>query len=58
MYSIFDRVLNTDKGKSFVTQHEIDYHAQNIFTKLVDYYTTSTKNALEVSKLLSYIISI
>ena len=24
MYSVFDRIFKTDKGKSFVTQHKID----------------------------------
>ena len=54
-YSVFNRVSKADKRKSFVRQHKVDYDAQNIFTKLVDYHTNSTKTALEVSKLLSYI---
>ena len=54
----FDRVLKTDKGKSFVRQHEDDCNAQNIFIKLVDYCTNSTKVALEASKLLSYVTSV
>ena len=58
MYSVFDRVLKTDKGKSFVRQHEDDYNAQGVFSKLKEYYTNSTKAALEASKLLSYITSI
>ena len=58
MYSIFNRVLKTDKGKSFVRQHEDDYDAQGVFSKLKEYYTNSTKAALEALKLLSYITSI
>ena len=54
----FDRVLKTDKGKSFVRQHEDDYDAQNVFIKLVDYHENSTKAALKASKLLSYITSV
>ena len=58
MYSVFDRVLKSDKGKAFVRKHEDDYDAQSIFIKLVDYYTKSTRATLELSNLLSYITSV
>ena len=54
MYFVFDRVLKTDKEKSFVRQYEDDYDAQGVFSKLKEYYTNSTKAALEAAKLLSH----
>ena len=47
--SVFDRVLKTDKGKSFVRQHEDDYDAQGVFAKLKEHCANSTKAALEAS---------
>ena len=58
MYSIFERVLKSDKGKAFIRQHKDDYDAQSVFVKLVDYYAKSTRAILESSDLLTYIISV
>ena len=57
MYSVFDKVLQSDRGKAFVRAHEADYNAQSIYIKLVDYYTKSVKASLDSSNLLSYITS-
>ena len=37
MYAVFAKTLLTDKGKSLVREHEKDYDAQQIHTKLLDY---------------------
>ena len=50
--------MKTDKRKSNARQHEDNYDAKGVFSKLREYYTNSTKSALEASKLLSYITSI
>ena len=58
MYSIFDRVLKSDKEKAFIRQHKDNYDAQSIFIILVDYYTKSARATLELSNILSYITSV
>ena len=58
MYSIFDRVLKSNKRKDFIRQHEDDYDTQSIFIKLVDYCTKSTRATLELSNLLSHTTSV
>ena len=51
LYSIFYRVFKNNKGKFFVRQYEDDYDAQTIFTKLVNYYTSSTFPVLHNTRL-------
>jgi len=34
MYAVFERVLQTDKGKALVRSHEVDADAQKIFDEL------------------------
>ena len=50
MYSIFSRVLKTNKSKSLVRYHEGDYNAQNDFSKLVHYYNNCTMSTSKASK--------
>ena len=57
MYAVFAKTLLTDKGKSLVREHEKDYNAQQIHTKLLDYAQRSTKASVESSQLLTYITS-
>ena len=57
MYSVFDSVLLTDKGKAIVREHEDDFDAQSVYKKLKEYCTKSTKASLEASKLLSFVNS-
>ena len=57
MYAVFEKTLLTDKGKSFVRQHEGDADAQAIYRKLKAHYLSSTTAAIDASRLLSYITS-
>ena len=57
VYSVFNKVLQSDRGKAIVRAHKDDYDALSIYVKLVDYYTKSVKASLESSNLLSYIVS-
>jgi hypothetical protein len=51
----FECILQTDRGKAFVRQHENDFNAQCIYASLKDYSNKLTKAALDSSKLLSYV---
>ena len=55
MHSVFDKILQSDRGKAFVRVHKNDYDAQNICIKLVDCCTKSIKH--HQIHLLSCIIS-
>ena len=55
MYSVFTSVLQTDRGKKYVREHEADFNAQAVYKKLVDFYTTSTKASINAADTLSYI---
>ena len=55
MYSVFERCLQTDKGKSIVRVHETDYDAQKVYKAILDYSSSSTRALLESGDLLSYI---
>jgi hypothetical protein len=57
MYAMFERTLMTDKGKMIVRQPAIDGNAQQVYKKLKDHATHSTKALLDASKLLTYITS-
>jgi hypothetical protein len=57
MYAVFQRCLLTDKGKTFVREHEQDGDAQTVFMKLQQHATQSTKALLDSSDILSYITS-
>ena len=58
MCSIFDRILLTNKGKAFVQQHEDDFNAQAVYSKLVAHHTQSVKASLDAFNLLSCITSV
>ena len=57
MYAVFTKTLLTDKGKSLVREHEDEYNAQLVYSKLVDHAQRSTKASVESSQLLTYITS-
>jgi len=57
MYSIFDKILQTDKGKTFFYTYESDYNVQLVYIKLSEHCTKSFKASLDASNLLSYITS-
>ena len=52
VYSIFDRVLKSDKGKAFRRQYKDNHDAQSFFIKLVDYYTKTLYLRRELQKIL------
>ena len=58
MYAVFERVLQTDKGKAFVRSHETDANAQIIFDELFKDALRSTHSSIDSSRLLSYITSV
>ena len=57
MYSVFERTLQTDQGKSLVRDHEYNFDAQRVFRDIAAHAERSTKSNLESSALLAYITS-
>jgi hypothetical protein len=43
VYSMFNRCVQTDSGKSIVRDHEADYDAQAVYRKLEHHAKMSTK---------------
>ena len=58
MYAVFERVLQTDKGKALVRSNEADANAQKIFSELCQDALRSTRASIDSSRLLSYITSV
>jgi hypothetical protein len=54
-YSMLNRVVMTDVGKSIVCDHEHDYDAQSVYCKLVAHTKTWTAAELACDKLLDYL---
>ena len=48
-------MLQTDRGKKYVREHEADFNAQEVYKKLVNYCTTSTKASMNAADTLSCI---
>lgn len=57
MYAVFERTLQTDKGKALVRMYQDTYDAQTIYKELKEYSMKSTKASLDSRDLLSYISS-
>ena len=57
IYTVLVRVLQTDKGKSLVRDHENDSNAQKILKELAEYHEKSTKSDLDGHDRLSYIMT-
>ena len=57
VFSILERNVLTDVGKSIVRSHENDYNAQEVYKKLLDHHLRSTKANIDSSAILSYITS-
>ena len=55
MHSVSASALLTDRGKKCVKEHEADFDAQEVYKKLVNFYTTSTKASMNAADTLSYI---
>ena len=58
MYAVFERVLQTDKGKALVRLNEAMSNAQKIFAELCQDALRSTRASINSSRLLSYITSV
>ena len=57
MFTVFEKTLKTDTGKTLVRSHINDHDAQKIFRDLSTYSLTSTKASLDSSTILSYTTS-
>jgi len=55
MYAVFERVLQTDKGKALVRSNEATSNTQKIFVELCQDALRSTRASIDSSRLLSYI---
>ena len=53
MYSVFVKILLTDREKKIVREHKGDKYAQKLYTKLSAHAMKSTKALLKPSKLLT-----
>jgi len=54
-YSVLNRCVLTDVGKTFVRQHVHDYNAQAVYTKLLNYSKRSTSAKIAIEKLVDYV---
>ena len=54
MYAVFERVLQTDKGKALVRSNEVDANAQKIFSELCQDALRSTSASIDSSRILPY----
>ena len=57
VYAVLESHVLTDPGKTFARQYENDFDAQQVYAKLWDHHTKSTKAVMESTDLLSYITS-
>ena len=57
MCAVFDKALQTDRGKKYVREYEVDYDAQLVYKKLSAFCTKSTTARVSASTTLSCITS-
>jgi hypothetical protein len=55
MYSVFERMLQTDEGKVIVRSHDSDRNAQLIYSEFLQVMTQSTEALMDSGELLSYL---
>ena len=55
IYSVLNKAIMMDQGKSFVREHEKDYNAQAVCRKLVDHANKSTATELAKDSLIEYL---
>ena len=55
MYAVFEKTLQTDKGKALVRKHQYSFDAQKIYDELSEYAKKSTKATMDAASMLSYI---
>ena len=58
IYAVFERVLQTNKGKALVRSNEADANARKIFNELCQDALRSIRASIDSSRLLSYITSV
>ena len=54
VYAVFNKVVQTDIGKSYVREHEDDYDAQEVYRKLLNFAKASTKSEFTKDKLVEF----
>jgi hypothetical protein len=54
MYSVFQRAMQTDKGKAIVRSYEATHDAQKVYKELYDYCSKSTRAVFDSSTMQSY----
>ena len=52
MYSVFERAIQFSYGKSIVRFHEVDFDAQLVYKKTIDYLKKSTKGVMAATDIL------
>lgn len=57
MYAVFECTLQTDQGKSCVSEWDSTFDSQRVYADLLNYSIKSTKASLDSGKLLQYITS-
>ena len=57
MYSVFVKIILTDQGKKIVREHQGDTDAHKVYAKFSARVLKSTKDLLNSSDSLAYIIS-
>jgi hypothetical protein len=55
MYSVLERIIQTDKGKVIVRSHDDDRDAQKIYAEFLKVMTTSTEALMNAGALMSYL---
>jgi Reverse transcriptase (RNA-dependent DNA polymerase) len=58
VYAVLESKVLTDIGKSLVREHEKDFDAQAVYSKLQAHHLKSTKAMINSSTILSYITSV
>ena len=57
IHAVFDKALQTDRGKKHMREHEVDYDAQLAYKKLSAFCTKSTTTRISASTTLSCVTS-
>jgi hypothetical protein len=57
VYAVLAATLCTDRGKAFIREHEDDFDAQTVYTKVLAHHRTSTKAQINASDILTYLTS-
>lgn len=55
MYAVFEKVVQTDRGRAIVRQYEATYDAQKVYAELVQHHLQSTKAQMDAAEIMGYI---